>query len=211
MLKIRLSRTGKKKQPSYRVVVADINSKRDGRIVERIGHYNPLVEPSEFAIKEDRALHWLSVGAQPSDAVRRLLDKQGTFDRLGRLHAGESLDVLAAEVTGVAVAAPEVVEEVAEEEETVEEEEESVVEEAVEAVQEVAANVAETVEDAAETVVDAVEDAVDTDDEEDEDEAEEEETAEDDVDSSEEDEEEEGEEEDNEEEDNEEDDEEDKD
>lgn len=162
MLKIRLSRRGKKRQPSYRVVVADINAKRDGRIVERIGHYNPLVEPSEFAIREDRALHWLSVGAQPTDAVRRLLDKQGTFERLGRLHAGESLEALAAEVAGVAVAAPEAVEEVAEAEETVEEEEESVVEEAVEAVQEVVADVAETVEDAVETVVEAVEDAVDT-------------------------------------------------
>lgn len=173
MLKIRLSRRGKKRQPSYRVVVADINSKRDGRIVERIGHYNPLVEPSEFAIKEDRALHWLSVGAQPTDAVRRLLDKQGTFDRLGRLHAGESLDVLAAEVSGVAVAAPEAVEEVVEAEETVEEEEESVIEKAVDAVQEVAADVAETVEDAVEAVVEAVEDAVDTDEDDDEADAEE--------------------------------------
>lgn len=164
MLKIRLSRRGKKRQPSYRVVVADVNSKRDGRIVERIGHYNPLTEPSQFVIKEDRALHWLNVGAQPSDAVRRLLDKQGTFDRLGRMRAGESLDVLAAEVSGVAVAAPEAVEAVAEEEEVVEEE--TVVEKVVEAVQEVAADVAEKVEDAVETVVEAVEDLVsDSDDE----------------------------------------------
>ncbi|MCC6606840.1 MAG: 30S ribosomal protein S16 [Anaerolineae bacterium] len=121
MLKIRLSRRGKKRQPSYRVVVADVNSKRDGRIVERIGHYNPLTDPAEFAIREDRALHWLSVGAQPTDAVRRLLDKQGTFERLSRLHAGESAAVLAAEVTGEVVAAPEAVEAVAEVEETVEE------------------------------------------------------------------------------------------
>lgn len=158
MLKIRLSRRGKKRQPSYRVVVADINSKRDGRIVERIGHYNPLANPTEFNIKEDRALHWLSVGAQPSDAVRRLLDKQGTFDRLSRMHAGESLDVLAAEVTGVAIAAPEGVEEVAEVEETVEEEE-SVVEEVVAAVQEVAADVVEAVEAVVESVVETVEEA----------------------------------------------------
>jgi small subunit ribosomal protein S16 len=137
MLKIRLSRRGKKRQPSYRVVVADVNAKRDGRIVERIGHYNPLANPAEFAIREDRALHWLSVGAQPTDAVRRLLDKQGTFERLSRLHAGESAAVLAAEVTGEVVAAPEAVEAVAEVEETVEEEDEaevaaSVEEEAVE-------------------------------------------------------------------------------
>jgi len=104
MLKIRLTRTGKKKQASYRVVVADVNSKRDGRIVERIGHYNPRMEPMEFVIQEDRALHWLSVGAQPSDAVKRLLQTQGTLDRLARIHAGESLDALVAEYSGVETA-----------------------------------------------------------------------------------------------------------
>lgn len=158
MLKIRLSRTGKKRQPSYRVVVTDIRAKRDGRIVERIGNYNPLTDPAEFTIKEDRALHWLSVGAQPTDAVRRLLDKQGTIDRLGRLHAGEDLATLAAEVSGVAVAAPEAVEA----EETVEEE--SVVEQVVEAVKDAASDVAEKVEDAVEAVAEVVEDAVDSDD-----------------------------------------------
>ncbi|NJN55767.1 MAG: 30S ribosomal protein S16, partial [Anaerolineae bacterium] len=101
MLKIRLARTGKKKQPNYRVVVANIDSKRDGRVVERIGHYNPLVNPAEYMIHEDRALYWLSVGAQPSDAVRRLLVKQGTIDRLQRFHAGEPLDSLVAEFSGV--------------------------------------------------------------------------------------------------------------
>jgi len=100
MIKIRLSRTGKKRQPSYRVVVADIRSKRDGRVVERIGHFNPLTNPESFTIREDRALHWLSVGAQPTDAVRRLLEKQGTYDRLQRLHAGESFDSLVAEFSG---------------------------------------------------------------------------------------------------------------
>ena len=101
MLRIRLSRTGKKRQPSYRVVVAEKEAKRDGSVVERIGHYNPLTNPAEFKIDEDRALYWLSVGAQPSDAVRVLLNKQGTFDRLARLHAGESLDALVAEYKGV--------------------------------------------------------------------------------------------------------------
>jgi small subunit ribosomal protein S16 len=156
MLKIRLSRRGKKRQPSYRIVVANVTSKRDGRIVERIGHYNPLTDPATFAIKEDRALHWLSVGAQPTDAVRRLLDKQGTTARLGRLHAGESVAVLAAEVTGEAVAAPEAVEEVAEAEETIEEEsaeEESVVAEVVDAVQEVVSEAVETVSEAVEAIV----------------------------------------------------------
>lgn len=167
MLKIRLSRRGKKRQPSYRVVVTDVNSKRDGRIVERIGHYNPLTDPAEFAIKEDRALHWLSVGAQPTDAVRRLLDKQGTFDRLGRMRAGESMEILAAEVSGVVVAAPAAVEEVAETEETVEEEdgeEESVVAEVIETVSEMASDAVEAVEEAVEDVVEAVKDAVTGDD-----------------------------------------------
>jgi small subunit ribosomal protein S16 len=103
MLRIRLSRTGSKKQPSYRVVVTDIESKRDGRIVERIGHYNPRREPMEYVIDEDRALYWLSVGAQPSDPVRRLLDKQGTFDRLARMRKGESREALVGEFTGVDV------------------------------------------------------------------------------------------------------------
>ncbi|UCC50094.1 MAG: 30S ribosomal protein S16 [Anaerolineaceae bacterium] len=101
MLRIRLSRTGKKKQASYRVVVADIEAKRDGRVVERLGYYNPLTEPIEYRIQEDRALYWLSVGAQPTDAVRRLLEAQGTMSRLQRLRGGENLDSLVAEYVGV--------------------------------------------------------------------------------------------------------------
>lgn len=102
MLRIRLARVGKKKQAHFRVVVADIESKRDGRIVERIGHYSPLTDPATFKIDEGRALHWLSVGAQPSDAVRSLLKKQGTLTRLKRLHAGEPLEDLVAEFEGAA-------------------------------------------------------------------------------------------------------------
>ena len=105
MVKIRLRRVGGKKQPSYRVVVADIEAKRDGRIVERIGHYNPRREPMECVIDENRALYWLSVGAQPSDAARRLLEKQGTYDRLARLRKGESHEALVAEYLGVDVTA----------------------------------------------------------------------------------------------------------
>lgn len=104
MLRIRLSRTGKKRQPSYRVVVAEKEAKRDGRVVERIGYYNPLTNPADYKIDEARALHWLSVGAQPSDAVRILLEKQGTLGRLSRYHAGESMDLLVSEFTGVAPA-----------------------------------------------------------------------------------------------------------
>lgn len=105
MLRIRLSRVGKKKQPYFRVVVADIEAKRDGRIVERIGHYNPLTDPGTYEIDEGRALYWLSVGAQPTDAVKQLLDRQGTLTRLNRLREGESLDTLVAEFQGAAAEA----------------------------------------------------------------------------------------------------------
>lgn len=79
MVKIRLMRVGKRKQPSYRVVVADSRSPRDGRIIESIGHYQPRQEPSEVAIDSDRAVHWLERGAQPSDAVKKLLRISGAW------------------------------------------------------------------------------------------------------------------------------------
>ena len=123
MLRIRLARTGKKRQPSYRVVVSDKRARRDGRVVERIGFYNPLPDPAEYRIKEDRALHWLSVGAQPSDAVRRLLEKQGTLGRLARVHAGESIETLVAEYEGVDLTAIAEVDALAEDTAVVDEEE----------------------------------------------------------------------------------------
>jgi small subunit ribosomal protein S16 len=79
MVKIRLKRVGKKKQPSYRVVVADSRSPRDGRIIESIGHYQPLLDPSGVAIDAERAVYWLQQGAQPSDQVRKLLEITGTW------------------------------------------------------------------------------------------------------------------------------------
>jgi small subunit ribosomal protein S16 len=79
MVKIRLKRVGKRKQPSYRVVVADSRSPRDGRLIESIGHYQPLREPSEVAIDNDRALFWLHRGAQPSDPVKKLLRISGAW------------------------------------------------------------------------------------------------------------------------------------
>ncbi|MEM8856782.1 MAG: 30S ribosomal protein S16 [Chloroflexota bacterium] len=162
MVRIRLTRRGKKRQPLYRVIVADQKSKRDGRFIEHIGNYNPHTDPPTFNVDEARALHWLSVGAQPSDPVRRLLDKQGTLDRLKRLHAGEELDALVAEFVGptgeAETEAEEVVEEVVEEaaeaaEETVEEAVEDVVEETAEAAEEVA----DAVENAAEEVAESAE------------------------------------------------------
>ena len=79
-VKIRLMRGGKKKQPTYRVVVADERSPRDGRFVEIIGFYNPRQEPSVVEIDNERAAHWLYVGAQPTDAVAKLLKISGAMD-----------------------------------------------------------------------------------------------------------------------------------
>jgi small subunit ribosomal protein S16 len=81
MVKIRLMRMGAAKRPFYRVVVADSRSPRDGRIIENIGKYHPLEEPSLIQIDEPRALYWLSQGAQPTEQVRSLLKIQGIWER----------------------------------------------------------------------------------------------------------------------------------
>lgn len=81
MVKIRLMRVGMKGAPSYRVVIADARSPRDGRIIENIGWYNPLTEPSTININPERAKHWLSVGAQPSESVMSLLKRAGIVER----------------------------------------------------------------------------------------------------------------------------------
>ncbi|MCX7789690.1 MAG: 30S ribosomal protein S16 [Chloroflexaceae bacterium] len=84
MVKIRLRRTGKTKQPSYRVVVADSRSPRDGKFIEIIGHYNPIRQPKILEIKADRARYWLSVGAQPTETVVKLLQRVNVLDENGR-------------------------------------------------------------------------------------------------------------------------------
>ncbi|HLA15357.1 MAG TPA: 30S ribosomal protein S16 [Candidatus Limnocylindrales bacterium] len=76
-VRIRLTRVGAKKQPSYRVVVADSRSARDGRSIETIGHYNPRVDPVEVNIDAEKATAWLARGAQPSDTVVRLFRRVG--------------------------------------------------------------------------------------------------------------------------------------
>ena len=76
-VRIRLTRVGATKQPSYRLVVADGRSARDGRAIETIGHYNPRTDPIELHIDEARAKDWMSKGAQPSDTVRRLFKRAG--------------------------------------------------------------------------------------------------------------------------------------
>lgn len=78
--KMRLRREGKKKQPYYRVVVADVRSPRDGRFIEDLGYYQPLAEPSSISIDRERALYWLRNGVQPSDAVVNLLRIEGIWD-----------------------------------------------------------------------------------------------------------------------------------
>ena len=75
MVKIRLRRLGAKRNPFYRIVVADSKSPRDGRFIEEIGTYNPMTSPSEIKVDLDRAKYWISQGAQPTDTVRALLKK----------------------------------------------------------------------------------------------------------------------------------------
>src|SRR5919106_685547 len=81
MVKIRLMRMGAKKRPFFRVVVADSRSPRDGRFIENIGKYHPLSHPSVIEIDEERALHWLRSGAQPTDPARVLLQKTGVWSQ----------------------------------------------------------------------------------------------------------------------------------
>jgi small subunit ribosomal protein S16 len=133
-LSLRLSRGGSKKRPYYRIVVADARSPRDGRFIEKIGTYNPLLakdSPERVKLDADRAKHWLSVGAQPTDRVLRFLDAAGVKERAARNNPkkgepGEkakeraeeraSKQAEAAEAAAAAAAAPAPVEEPAAEE-----------------------------------------------------------------------------------------------
>lgn len=76
-VKIRLARYGAKKRPFYRIIVADSESPRDGKFLELVGTYNPLQDPAEVTVKEDRIKHWIDNGAIPTDTVKSLLKKQG--------------------------------------------------------------------------------------------------------------------------------------
>ena len=81
MLKIRLRRVGAKKKPSYRLVAADSRAPRDGAFVDIIGQYNPLTDPETVVIDEEKAKHWLSKGAQPTETAARLLAKAGLIEK----------------------------------------------------------------------------------------------------------------------------------
>jgi small subunit ribosomal protein S16 len=97
MVRIRLRRTGSRGQPSYRIVVADKESPRDGRFLEIVGFYNPRTEPGTLEIKEDRIYEWMNKGALPTESVAQLFKTSGTSERYERLKKGESAEVLLAE------------------------------------------------------------------------------------------------------------------
>ncbi|HEX5631477.1 MAG TPA: 30S ribosomal protein S16 [Acidimicrobiia bacterium] len=111
-VKIRLTRIGKKRQPSYRVVVADSRGPRDGRYIEQIGRYDPRQEPSLVEIDSERAAYWLARGAQPSPQAKKLIaiargEAGPAPDKPRKVHVvGESAPVAAAEPAAVAAAAP---------------------------------------------------------------------------------------------------------
>ena len=88
-VKIKLKRMGKIREPYYRIVVADARTKRDGRAIEEIGKYHPKADPSLIEVNSDRAQHWLSVGAQPTDPVRKLLEVTGDWQRFKGLPGAE--------------------------------------------------------------------------------------------------------------------------
>jgi small subunit ribosomal protein S16 len=88
-VKIKLKRLGKIRAPYYRIVVADARTKRDGRAIEEIGKYHPKAEPSFIEVNSERAQHWLSVGAQPTDPVRKLLEITGDWQKYKGLPGAE--------------------------------------------------------------------------------------------------------------------------
>lgn len=83
-VKIRMTRMGAKKKPFYRLVVADSRSPRDGKFIDIIGFYNPISEPVQIKIDEEKASQWLSTGAQPTDTVKALFKKHGIYEKLGK-------------------------------------------------------------------------------------------------------------------------------
>lgn len=97
MVRIRLRRIGLKAQPSYRIVVADKESPRDGRFIDIVGFYNPRTQPATMEIDEARVFDWMSKGAQPTDSVAQIFKTTGTLDRFARLKKGESLETLVTE------------------------------------------------------------------------------------------------------------------
>ncbi|MDA8370799.1 MAG: 30S ribosomal protein S16 [Nocardiopsaceae bacterium] len=92
-VKIKLKRMGKIRTPQYRIIVADARAKRDGKAIEEIGKYHPKEEPSLIEVQSERAQHWLSVGAQPTDAVKTILKRTGDWQKFKGLPAPKPLKV----------------------------------------------------------------------------------------------------------------------
>ncbi len=108
-MRIRLTRVGKKKQPAYRIVVADSRSPRDGAFLKIIGHYNPLTEPATLVVKEEEAVRWLQQGAQPSETAAKLLTRAGVMEKAGRApvkHQGKEVPPAKKAKKSEAAAAP---------------------------------------------------------------------------------------------------------
>ena len=105
-VKIRLSRFGAKKQPTYRIVVAEERSKRDGRLVEKIGHFDPRTDPPTIVLNEERARYWLSVGARPTDALGIILRRAGISDKYVKVHAARKSNAEQAAAEAAKSAAP---------------------------------------------------------------------------------------------------------
>jgi small subunit ribosomal protein S16 len=107
VLRIRLRRVGAKKQPLYRIVVAENEWPRDGRFLEIIGRYNPRTTPETVIVDEARVYHYLKNGAQPTESVAQMLKKLGTLGRFERVQQGEDAEVVLAEATAAAAATKE--------------------------------------------------------------------------------------------------------
>ncbi len=105
-VKIRLSRFGAKKQPTYRIVVAEERSKRDGRLVEHLGHFDPRTEPPTIVLNEERTRYWLSVGARPTDALGIILRRTGISEQYVRQRAARKSKAAKAAEEAAKSAAP---------------------------------------------------------------------------------------------------------
>lgn len=90
MVKLRLKRIGKKKKPVYKIVAADARSPRDGRFIEELGYYDPNFDPMKIALKKTKVMYWLKNGAQPTDTVRQLFQKEGVLLQMDLIKRGKS-------------------------------------------------------------------------------------------------------------------------
>ena len=97
-VKLRLRRMGKKKQPFYRIVAIDSRVARDGKYIEKVGHYNPIINPPEIVINDDKVLLWLNRGAIPSDTVKSLVSKKGVMLKFHLMKKGLEQDKIDEEV-----------------------------------------------------------------------------------------------------------------